>query len=286
VPGEPARANMERLSHCPICRGDVAGARRISARQRDDLYRCPRCASVFSNPRYTPDELAELYRQEYYLPGAPRASDRAAEQAGAERLHRTILGILAQRYPQAVRAGARLLDFGCGLGYFLAEAGKAGIRGIGVELSAEAAEFARTQLGVEVVRGDESALEGLDGEFDLIAAWEVIEHVLQPRDALRLLVGKLAPGGVLGLSLPNIGCWRFRIQAGRWFNAANPAHLSFPTWPAIRGLLTELGLTDVRRAVFWGGRRGFGPLANLVQYLARALNLGSDMRVFAQKPAG
>ena len=58
---------------------------------------------------------------------------------------------------------------------------------------------------------------------------------------------------------------------------------SAATHAAIRETLHTLGMHDVRRAVYWGGRPGFGPARNAAQYVARALNLGADLRLFARR---
>ena len=99
------------------------------------------------------------------------------------------------------------------------------------------------------------------------------------------LVARLAPGGVLGLTLPNLRCWRYRLERGRWFNIVNPTHLVFFNRASITRLLGELGLVRVHRPVFWGGRPGFSTAANLAQYLVRLADAGSDLRIYAEKPA-
>jgi SAM-dependent methyltransferase len=264
----------------------------VYRRDRDALVRCPSCGSLFSNPRYERDELAELYRREYYDPAVGGEQRRWALQEDAATLHRTVLGLLRRRYPQLDRPGARLLDFGCGLGFFLAEAKKMGMQCQGVEFSDVAAVHARERLGLEVTTGDESALEGLpDGSFDLVTSFEVIEHVLDPVRTTRLLAAKLRPpggtaggrGGVLAYSYPNLRCWRRALEGGRWFNFRNPTHLNFFSPRAMRTMLEGAGLGNVRRAVFWGGRPGWGVLRNVPQYACRLLNIGSDTRVLAEK---
>lgn len=275
---------METPTKCPICQADARQARELHARAADRLLRCRACQSLFSSPRYTRDELQELYRREYY---GPQVADpnRADLQTHAQELHRTVLKVLHRRCPQIFVPGANVLDFGCGYGYFLAQAQQLGLQATGVEISPDAAAHARDRLGLNVLTGDEAALDRLgDGQFMLVNCAQVIEHLLEPRDVLGKLVDKLAPGGILMLAFPNIRCWRYRIEGGRWFNVANPTHLNFFTLSAVRQILTDLGLTDVHRLVFWGGRSGFGPLANFAQYLVRWINLGSDVRLIARKP--
>ncbi len=277
---------MERVAHCPVCDESAAGRHTVHARQSDVLVECPHCHSLFADPRPSRRELLALYDREYYGEDARRRRRRwAAQQQGAS-LHRTFLRLLSRRYPDVVRDGARLLDFGTGLGYFLAEAQRAGLVCTGVELSDAAAEHARRRLGLDVRTGDVRALEALpEAAYDVVTAFAVLEHCIRPREALRALARKLAGGGLLAMSLPNLGCWRYRLERGRWFNIGNPTHLTFFALPALRRLLGELGLADIKRVVYYGGRPGFGPVLSLLQYGVRAANLGSEFRLVARKPA-
>jgi len=270
---------------CPICGGDTAPARPVHRRRLDALMRCGACGSLFAHPRPSREQLDELYRQEYYDAPAGTADVEKrgwAYQRGAQLLHRTVLRAIARRHGGVVGPGRRVLDFGCGLGSFLAEARAAGMEAVGVEMSPLAADHARDNLGLDVRTGDEGALDELpDGSFNLVTAWAVLEHTLHPRNVVARLAAKLASGGVLGLTLPNLGCWRYRLVGGRWFNIQDPTHLNFPTCGASRRMLENAGLAHVERVVYWGGRTGFGPLASALQYLIRLANLGSEFRLLA-----
>jgi 2-polyprenyl-3-methyl-5-hydroxy-6-metoxy-1,4-benzoquinol methylase len=152
-------------------------------------------------------------------------------------------------------------------------------------LSPTAARYARETLGLDVRESDGEDLDAIPrGEFALVTAWSVVEHVQEPRKLLGALAAALAPGGILCLTVPNMNCWRRLLQGGNWFNLRNPTHLVFFRRAALSGLLRELGLEGVARPVFWGGRPGFGPLANAAQYLVRLAGLGSELRLYARKP--
>ena len=100
--------------------------------------------------------------------------------------------------------GSRFLEIGCGSGMVLEVLVGLGLRGVGVDLSAEAIEAARTLLpaeSVELVVGD---FRTLDGEFGLIVAAEVLEHIEDDVGALRWMRDHLADGGHVLITVP--GC--------------------------------------------------------------------------------
>jgi SAM-dependent methyltransferase len=112
------------------------------------------------------------------------------------------------RYAWAGRlaAGKRVLDAGCGLGYgsrILRHAGAADV--VGVDIAAAVVEAARAveEPGLRFEVGDVHDLDFEEGAFDLIACFEVIEHVEDQRGVISELVRVLAPDGVLVMSSPN-----------------------------------------------------------------------------------
>ncbi|MEM7482401.1 MAG: glycosyltransferase [Acidobacteriota bacterium] len=123
-----------------------------------------------------------------------------------------------------VARGRRLLDFGCGAGYGAAILQKAGARStIGCDLAADAIAFARSRyrlpgLHFFVTDCEQAALP--DGAFDLIVAFEIIEHLRSYRSFLGEVRRLLAPQGLFILSTPNKET--YRSEPG---TAPNPFHL-------------------------------------------------------------
>lgn len=282
---------MERLESCLLCGADAGMARVVQEREGHALVRCPDCGLVYANPQYTDAELARLYEVHYYGAGDAFGGGSAEKERARNRpLYVVVLRDLLRRYPRLrPRPGApvRVLDFGCGPGYFLAECRDLGMEASGIEFSPPAAGYARARLGLDVRDDWRQALAELpEGGFELVCLWEVLEHLRRPREAVEALVRALAPGGVFCVTTPSLGCWRYYIEGARWFNMQNPTHVVFFGRETLGRLLRECGLAGVVRPVFWGGRPGFGPLANFAQYLARAAGLGSDLRLYARRPTG
>ncbi|HEY7808300.1 MAG TPA: bifunctional 2-polyprenyl-6-hydroxyphenol methylase/3-demethylubiquinol 3-O-methyltransferase UbiG [Croceibacterium sp.] len=110
--------------------------------------------------------------------------------------------------PEGVKplAGKRALDVGCGAGLLAEPLARLGAEVTGVDAAEENVAVARAHaegsgLTIDYRHGELAAL-GL-GQFDLVTAMEVLEHVVDKRAFLTELAKHLAPGGVMVLSTPN-----------------------------------------------------------------------------------
>ncbi len=110
---------------------------------------------------------------------------------------------LVAQLPQPL---GRVLDVGCGaggVGRSLRAAGAGEL--VGVELSATAAEQAKAVFDTVLV-GDAEALIGdgmLNGPFDTIVLYDVLEHLVDPAALLAALAPLAAGGARLHVSVPN-----------------------------------------------------------------------------------
>ncbi len=109
------------------------------------------------------------------------------------------------RWALALAKGRRVLDAGCGTGYgtrLLLEAGAAAVAGVDISPSAiRAAGIAAPEASVAV--GDVRSLPFDDASFDLVVAFELLEHVLPQEHVILELQRVLAPDGILVISSPN-----------------------------------------------------------------------------------
>ena len=129
------------------------------------------------------------------------------------------------RYAFASRcsAGARVLDIGSGAGYGTAElAGQARLA-IGVDLSPETIDYARSaypQPNIHFVPASATALPFADASFQLVTAFEVIEHLSDWRALLAEARRVLHPDGIFLVSTPN----REYYTESRGRSGPNPFH--------------------------------------------------------------
>ena len=100
-----------------------------------------------------------------------------------------------------------LLDAGCGYGYGCDYLAKSGARRvIGVDISREAIEFAKTHYArdnLEFIVMDCTRLAFRNNLFDAVISFEVIEHIHHTEQYLSETERALKPNGIFVLSTPN-----------------------------------------------------------------------------------
>jgi 2-polyprenyl-3-methyl-5-hydroxy-6-metoxy-1,4-benzoquinol methylase len=101
----------------------------------------------------------------------------------------------------------RVLDVGCGAGAVGRALRDRADSLTGVELVPEAAEAARAIYDRVETGPVEEVLPQLDGPFDTILAYDVLEHLVDPGAVLPRLHGFAAPGALLHVSVPNARHW-------------------------------------------------------------------------------
>ena len=180
--------------------------------------------------------------------------------------------------------GKTALDVGCGAGLLAEPLARLGAQVTGVDAAAELVEVAaehaaRRGLAIDYRAG---GVEDMPGQFDLVTAMEVIEHVAEPQAFVAALARRLAPGGLLILSTPNATGWSklLTITLAEGFGRIPKGTHDFDAFIAperMKGLLESAGLKCCDfEGIAWTPTRGLHLSENLsLNYLVAAVGAGA-----------
>lgn len=98
-------------------------------------------------------------------------------------------------------SGLRILEIGCGNGYLLKRLRDAGAEVLGIE-PGEHGQYGKGIWGVPIVHGLFPDVE-VQGEFDLVIAFALLEHVENPQTFLSLVKANLKPSGKVIIGVPD-----------------------------------------------------------------------------------
>lgn len=205
-----------------------------------NLVRCENCGLLFLDPQPGWKELSAHYPKEYhaYL----RKDSKITSFLRKFGLRKRVKSVLRKASTQK----GTLLDVGCATGDFLF-AFQAATRWnvTGLEIVPEAAAAARAKGLTIVEKGLENA-NLVDGSFDVITLWDVLEHTPNPAVTLQICFHLLKPGGMLVLKCPDPAGREASMFRESWIGYEAPQHLfGFPK-SVLLIKLKETGFEPVR----------------------------------------
>jgi 2-polyprenyl-3-methyl-5-hydroxy-6-metoxy-1,4-benzoquinol methylase len=225
-----------------LCGAD--DTRRLYTKFGYRIARCRRCGLVFANPRAPEAAILARYNKDYfwneYLPAAGAPGGRI-DLEFIDGRSAPLLGLLRRHAPD----GGRLLEVGSGAGLFLKGASRAGWDTAGIELSSEAATFARERLQLDVRQERAEAMTFPPASFDAAVMSDVIEHLFDPRAVLTAIHGALRPGGILVVTTPNFNAVSRYVHGKQWEMLSPLEHLYYFTEDTLGRLFEATGFTLV-----------------------------------------
>jgi SAM-dependent methyltransferase len=214
----------------------------------------------------------------------------------AETYRRAVLGDHLRFVESSLRrssAQGPLLDVGSGGGLFLGIMRARGFRGIGLDVSPQAAAVAWRLQGVPSICALLEKAPLRPGAFAAITMFHVLEHLPDPRACLIAARNLLAPNGRLIVQVPNAASWQCRLLGRRWNGLDVPRHLFDYRDADLEKLLHSCGFEVLRRKYFsWRDNPaglasslapGLDPMARRVRRIPEtpAVRLARDLAYFA-----
>ena len=194
--------------------------------------KCNNCHLIYVNPIEKRNKINEAYSQR-------KCVDVAIIKESRLRATESQVGLI-KRYGN----GTRLLDVGCGEGFFLFNASKAGYIVKGIELSQDAAAYARNEFGLDVEAKSFEELRFSENHFDVVTLWQVLEHVPFPLIIIKEIHRILKPGGMLVITTPDIGGIPAKILKKRWW-CITRLHINQFTAKTLTNIIKNAGFKNI-----------------------------------------
>jgi len=193
--------------------------------------RCRDCGTVFVSPLPPPAVVQATYLDPEYHGDVSASEERMRAEARAR-----------ARVLQS-RGCRRVLEIGCGAGFFVEALLELGIAAEGVDPGPQAQRAAARGLPIHNIwLEDHAPAEPYDG----IAMFEVIEHLPEPVHALAWSHRWLRPGGTLALSTPSASGLPARVLGRRFPMLCPPNHLEVFSRRGVAALLERSGFRAFR----------------------------------------
>lgn len=273
---------MPRDVNCNLCRENKTKTVQ-EAEEPFKVVKCRNCGLVYINPQPDEETIAGHYREEYYKEWIEKQMKR-----------RVLMWKKRLKDLMSYRKSGRLLDVGCGLGTFLKLAEEEGFEISGTEVSEYVSRYVKESLGIDVFRGNLEEAHFPPSHFDAVTVWHTLEHLPDPRAALKEINRILKKGGLLVVALPNLNNYitrilyplakrkklrLFSLQAKEW-------HLYHFTPRTITSMLKDTGFSIMKRGPDLS-QINF-PL-KIVDYLTAVFyfitrnNFGEALKIYANK---
>lgn|GEM_PF-4634121 len=239
------------LPNCVICGGETA---RMFSKQFDQTNvhycRCSHCGhltatNLSTNPNYA--------NGQYFV----------EIDTGWEMRNKRMLGfieILSRLPAVAISKRSAILDVGCGSGRLVQDLNRAGFDAYGFEPYPEKTVSLR-----QVFVDPEEARDAMAGKVELITCIEVLEHLREPDEMLRMISGLLRPSGYL---LVSTDLYRDKVHTEGWYYL-NPAagHVSIFSEKSFKTLFARHKFLPILRinGAVWLLRKATFPDRTLIE---------------------
>ncbi|MBL7701259.1 MAG: class I SAM-dependent methyltransferase [Ferruginibacter sp.] len=244
---------------CSLCGKDET--KPVLTKQGFSIVQCRHCGFVYVNPRIENEQLASIYRHNYFKNKdygyAGYEQEKKLRIKNFERWLKDAGNYIAEKKP------VYALDVGCAAGYCLALMKAKGWEATGLELDEEMYTGLK-QIGYEVSK---LMLENFESgkKFSVITLFDVIEHIPGISKAFSKLNSLLADDGIIIMVTPDYGSWQRKLLGKRWFQFKPIEHIQYFSKHSLKMFAERNGLKIVHQSAC-GQYADTGFLLNRLNY--------------------
>jgi SAM-dependent methyltransferase len=253
-PAKPKSAGREADIHtyleralCPLCGGeggkimleaqDAGNPQGLARGLKFKVRQCQGCGAYFTSPRFREDSKhIPFLGKRPVAAGAKRPGRAITRREMRPYLHGTARLQLAHPSPGTV------LDLAMGDGVFLHLMRARGWSVCGLEKDRDLVAYVRARRGIAECAAADVEYDALPaGPFDAVILWGLLPRLYRPQALLVKVREVLAPGGVVGISVPNFRSMGARLFRKHWGGLGVPRHLLHFDAGSLRRLVENSG---------------------------------------------
>jgi 2-polyprenyl-3-methyl-5-hydroxy-6-metoxy-1,4-benzoquinol methylase len=233
-----------RNSVCIIC--GKAQFSPLYAQEHWQIYKCNNCSLGVLDPQPSLEQLQNLYTKEYFeshyqenlLTGSAQLQQRLKQEN-----HRL-------RFFRKFKKDGKILDIGCGRGYFLIACRDLGYTVEGIDISDAAAMHIRSEFKIPVHVGKLNTIKLAESSFDIITMWHSLEHTADPNFYIKIARRWLKNDGILVVDVPNYQGYDASRYKDKWSHWDLPFHFYHFSPGALNVLLQKHGFHVIREKTY------------------------------------
>lgn len=235
----------EKLNECPVCNSDNISNYKIVkdhtvSNESFVIMKCGNCNFQFTNPRPDAENISQFYKSEDYISHTNKGNNPI-----------NVIYLLVRKYSTSIKIKlinsvtkkpkGKILDYGCGTGYFLHAIQKEGWKVYGVEPDTEARKIAESELGFTLEKNIKPLVKKAE-KFDVITLWHVLEHIHDLNGIINQLKTLLKEKGKLIIAVPNIDSLDNKLYDEDWAAYDVPRHLYHFNKETMKTLILKHGM--------------------------------------------
>jgi len=186
---------------CPFCKTDHSDEKFVL---NGFVHKtCQGCKTIYVSPRLNDESVEELYSDDYYSEFYTRSMIPVFHK------RKQLIGV--NKFKQTIDLWGhnnvgQVLDIGAGIGEVTDVFREEGWSSHAIEMNPVAVEWLRKRGHTEVFHGTLDAYKN-EIKFDIVMAWGVVEHALEPDDFLQQAYDRLKFGGLFVSEVPHGECF-------------------------------------------------------------------------------
>jgi len=222
---------------------------------------------MFLSPRLTELSILKMYQDESYYQSSVSGQGYDEYIEVRENWIKTFTCRL--RAIHEFKPEGRVLDVGCGPGFFMEVAERMGYDVWGLDPSAYIVSLAQEKFGSRIREGTIETAGFNKQSFDIIVTFDTFEHIYEPLKFLDVTRELLTPQGILVITTPNAISLLARVSGQRWVSFKIPEHVFY--WSPSTIAEAMRGRFEIRRIL------NAGQYATLSFLARRLFGLGSEV---------